>query len=447
MNNIKVSIIMPSLNVSAYIEECIRSAIRQTLKDIEILCIDAGSADGTLEILNEYEKLDDRIKIINFGTKSYGAQVNHGISISQGEYVAILETDDFIEPDMYEVLYYAAEKFHVDYVKGDYKKFFALDNGEYLYSVIKQFEDEDISLYGKTLNPHTFDYLYKTDFNIWKGIYRRDFLIRNQIYLNESVGAAYQDIGFMEKVMAAARRAIYLDKPFYYYRMDRDNASSYSVHGLRNTYFEFKELMKYFGGSKNVYRRGVYLHMMTAFLNEYEKTLKKIDFDFALPECSDYYTWFADNISQAIEGNIITLEDMEKKYADKFELLLKNPQAFAEFLKSGKNKFREYVEDLSFGREMQIIIFGAGHWGYEALKLLREKKNCNVQAFIDNDDEKQGMVIEGVKVYSLKQILCKFPTAVIFIANEKYHPEIRMQIEKESKGYTVLCPFERGIQN
>ena len=61
--------------------------------------------------------------------------------------------------------------------------------------------------------------------------------------------------------------------------MDRDNASSYSVHGLRNTYFEFKELMKYFGGSKNVYRRGVYLHMMTAFLNEYEKTLKKIDFD------------------------------------------------------------------------------------------------------------------------------------------------------------------------
>lgn len=140
VKNIRVSVIMPSLNVSAYIEECIKSAIRQTLADIEIICIDAGSADGTYEILKKYEKLDNRIKVISFGVKSYGAQVNHGISVSQGEYVAILETDDFVGPKMYETLYHAAEQYHVDCAKADYKKFFALANGEYLYSVIKQFE-------------------------------------------------------------------------------------------------------------------------------------------------------------------------------------------------------------------------------------------------------------------------------------------------------------------
>lgn len=442
MENIKISVIMPSLNVSAYIEECVKSVLHQTLNDIEILCIDAGSTDGTLEILRKYEKLDDRIKTINFYIKSYGAQVNYGISVSRGEYVAILETDDFIDPEMYEILYHAAEEYHADYAKGDYKKFFALDNGEYLYSVIKQFEGEDIGLYGNLLNPHSLDHLYKTDFNIWKGIYRRDFLIRNQIYLNESVGAAYQDIGFMEKVMAVAQKAVYLDRPFYYYRMDRDNASSYSVHGLENTYFEFKKLMEYFDGNEVVYRRGVYLHMMTAFLNEYEKTLKKVDFKYEMSECSDYYVWFADNISWAIEKRIITPEDMEKKYADKFELLLRSPHAFAEFLKSEKNRFIEYVENMIFERQTQLVIFGAGHWGYEALKLLREKSNCQVQAFIDNDDEKQGMLIEGVEVYSLEQAVCKFSTAVIFVANEKYYPEMRRQIEKESKGCTVLCPFE-----
>lgn len=442
MKTIKVSIIMPSLNVSAYIEECIRSAVNQTLEEIEIICIDAGSTDGTLEILTEYEKIDDRIKVINFDIKSYGAQVNYGISISKGKYIAILETDDFVESEMYETLYYAAEDYDADYVKADYKKFFALDNGEYLYSIIRQFEDEDAGFYRKILNPHTFDDLYKTDFNIWKGIYRRDFLIQNQIRLNESAGAVYQDIGFMEKVMAAAQRAVYLDKPFYYYRMDRDDASSYSIHGLRNTQIEFKKLVEYFDDSKSVYWRGLYLHMMTAFLNEYEKTLKKTGFAFESPECSDYYTWFRDHISQAIEGHMISPEDMERKYADKLDLLLKSPRAFAEFLKSQKNRFREYVENLAFADEKQIIIFGAGHWGYEALKLLREKKYCHVQAFVDNDCEKQGMVIENMKVYSLEQAVCEFPAAVIFIANEKYYSEIRIQIEKESKGRTILCPFE-----
>lgn len=445
MKNIRVSVIMPSLNVSAYIEECIKSAIRQTLTDIEIICIDAGSADGTFEILKKYEKLDNRIKVISFGVKSYGAQVNHGISVSQGEYVAILETDDFVGPKMYETLYHAAEQYHVDYAKADYKKFFALANGEYLYSVIKQFEDEDVGLYGKLLDPHTFDYLYKTDFNIWRGIYRREFLIQNEICLNESAGAAYQDIGFMEKVMAAAQKAIYLDKPSYYYRMDRGNASSYSIHGLRNTQFEFKKLMEYFDGSENVYRWGLYLHMMTAFLNEYEKTLKKMNFEFESPECSSYYAWFVNNISQAIEKQVVSPEDMEKKYADKFVLLLKSPCEYAEFLKSEKNKFREYMEKLIFPLRTQILIFGAGHWGYEALKLLKDKRNCHVQAFVDNDDEKQGMIIEDMKVYSLEQAVCKFPTAVIFIANEKYYPEMRIQIEKESKGRVILCPFEWGV--
>ncbi len=442
MKEIKVSIIMPSLNVDPYIEECVKSAICQSLAEIEIICIDAGSTDGTVEMLKEYASCDNRIKFINFGVKSYGAQVNYGISISQGQYIGILETDDFIAPDMYETLYQTASAYDADYVKADYKKFFAMKNGEYLYSVIKLFEKENIRFYGKLLNPHTFDYLYQTDFNIWKGIYKKDFLIQNQIRLNESNGASYQDIGFMEKVMAWSKRAVYLDKPFYYYRMDRDDASSYSIHGLRNTQFEFQKLMEYSDGSKNFYKRGIYLHMMTAFLNEYEKTLKKVGYQAESPECSRYYTWFADHIWQAMEDGTVSLADMENQYADKLELLLNSPYRFAEFLKSEKNRLREYINNMTFSQPVRIMIFGAGHWGYEALNILREKDNCQIQAFIDNDEEKQGIIVESVKVYSLKQALCKFPAAIILIANETYYREIKIQIEQENKGRTVLCPFE-----
>ena len=123
-------------------------------------------------------------------------------------------------------------------------------------------------------------------------------------------------------------------------------------------------------------------------------------------------------------------------------MLLNSPGRFAEYLKSEKNQFRAYMENLTFSCPAQVIIFGAGHWGYEALKLLREKENCQIQAFVDNDEEKQGLVVENVKVYSLNQALCEFPKAIILIANETYYLEIKMQIEKERKGCAVLCPFE-----
>ena len=100
----KVSVIMPSLNVVQYIQECMESVVRQTLSDIEIICVDAGSTDGTLEILQEFAKKDQRMSIIVSDKKSYGYQMNLGLKAAKGEYIGIVETDDFIEPNMYEDL-------------------------------------------------------------------------------------------------------------------------------------------------------------------------------------------------------------------------------------------------------------------------------------------------------------------------------------------------------
>ena len=105
MSEIAVSIIMPSLNVANYIEECLASAVNQTLKEIEIICIDAGSTDGTAEIIERYAEKDKRIRLIKTEFKSYGAQVNLGIRLARGYYIAILETDDYVSCDMYENLY------------------------------------------------------------------------------------------------------------------------------------------------------------------------------------------------------------------------------------------------------------------------------------------------------------------------------------------------------
>lgn len=122
-DHIKVSIILPSLNVLPYIKECVESVMNQTLHEIEIICVDAGSTDGTLEILQEYEKQDNRIKLIVSDKKSYGYQMNLGIKAAVGEYIGIVETDDYVSENMYEELYTVARENEVDFVKADFYRF------------------------------------------------------------------------------------------------------------------------------------------------------------------------------------------------------------------------------------------------------------------------------------------------------------------------------------
>lgn len=101
-NQTLISIIMPSLNVKEFMEECISSVMNQSLKNIEIICVDAGSTDGTLEIINKCAQDDSRIKVFHSDKKSYGYQMNLGISKAQGDYIGIVETDDFIDEKLNE---------------------------------------------------------------------------------------------------------------------------------------------------------------------------------------------------------------------------------------------------------------------------------------------------------------------------------------------------------
>ena len=130
---IKVSVLMPSLNVVRYIRECMESVISQTMKEMEVLCIDAGSTDGTLEILEEYVQKDRRVRLIKADKKSYGHQMNLGLKEAVGEYIGVVETDDLIRPKMYEELYAAARKNNADYVKSDFDIFTTLEDGQRIF--------------------------------------------------------------------------------------------------------------------------------------------------------------------------------------------------------------------------------------------------------------------------------------------------------------------------
>jgi len=125
MKKKKISVLMPSLNVAKYIRQCMDSVITQTLPDIEVICIDAGSTDGTYEILQEYALADPRIKLIQSEKKSYGHQMNLGLDAANGEFIGIVETDDWVDADMFKQLYDAAEKHNADVVLSNYFLYFS----------------------------------------------------------------------------------------------------------------------------------------------------------------------------------------------------------------------------------------------------------------------------------------------------------------------------------
>jgi len=112
----KVSVIIPVYNVEKYLKECLNSIVNQTLKDIEIICVDDGSTDDSLNILNEYAQKDSRITVLT--QKNQGAAVarNKGLDIANGEYLSILDSDDFFDITMLEKMYYKAISTDADVV-------------------------------------------------------------------------------------------------------------------------------------------------------------------------------------------------------------------------------------------------------------------------------------------------------------------------------------------
>ena len=216
-SNPALSIIMPSLNVATYIQQCLDSVCNQTLCDIEILCVDAGSTDGTGEILQKYAEKDSRIKLIHSDQKSYGYQMNLGLQIACGDYIGIVETDDYVDPDMFEQLYCLALSHDADVVKSNYFCHTqGVDHFRGLFSGLP---------YEKTFCPKDHLSLFMRTPSIWSGIYNREFLKKHKICFLETPGASFQDTSFILKVWICAEKVCLTKTAYVHYRMDNPNSS------------------------------------------------------------------------------------------------------------------------------------------------------------------------------------------------------------------------------
>lgn len=227
----KVSVIIPVYNVENYLKECLDSVINQTLKDIEIICIDDGSTDKSLDILKEYAKKDTRFIVLTQENKGAAIARNKGLDIARGEYVIFLDSDDFFEKNFLEEMYNCAKQkeldvcicnlyYYDDVSKSDKKMSWALKKAYIPQKEVFNYKDCP-------------DYIFNFTNNwAWNKIFKKEFLKKNHIKFQNVQHT--NDTYFTCSALLLAQKISVLDKHFIHYRTNRP--ASLTSQNIRELY-------------------------------------------------------------------------------------------------------------------------------------------------------------------------------------------------------------------
>lgn len=258
----KISVLMPIYNVERYLREALLSVADQTLRDIEILCINDGSTDDSRAIVAEFCKLDARFRLIDKPNSGYGASMNRGLAEAQGDYIAILEPDDIYEPTALETLYKAAQISDADVTKANYWFYWSKPQPkDKLIQVVKPawFEDaaqiEHLAVGSLVIgsnngdasdgvacmvaDPYELPGVFFMIPSIWSALYKRSYLAEHNIRFLETPGASFQDLSFTFKVFAYTHKVCLVDAPILHYRQDNESSS---VNDPKKAYCVIEEL-------------------------------------------------------------------------------------------------------------------------------------------------------------------------------------------------------------
>lgn len=234
MSNIKpiISIIVPVYNTAQYLRQCLDSLANQTMRDIEIICINDGSPDNALEVLNEYAGKDGRIKIIDQKNSGPSGARNSGLKIAQGQYLMFVDSDDWIDTAMCEALYLAANQENADVVMCSYTKEFgdhSVKNHIFANDCVLNEDEVKTQIYRKLFGlvgtelarPQDCDLIVSPCMQLFK------CSISQEIDFVDTKKIGTEDCLYQIMVYQKCKKFVYLDKPFYHYR--KTNGESFTT--------------------------------------------------------------------------------------------------------------------------------------------------------------------------------------------------------------------------
>lgn len=317
----KVSLIVPTYNVEQYLVKCMESITNQTLEDIEVICINDGSTDGSLSILQSYADKDKRIIIVDKENGGYGIGMNIGLEIATGEYIGIVEPDDFVPVNMFGNLYDIAKGNNLDFVKADFYRFERATNGDMFltYNHLSKKEED----YNVVFNPSETPEAIRWIMNTWSGIYKREFLNKWNIRHNETPGASFQDNGFWFQTFVFATRAMIIDKPYYMNRRDNPNSSVKNMQKVFCVNVEYDHIKDVLIEHPETWNRFKSYYTLKRFHNCLT-TLRRIDNSCKL----DYVNRFSKEMKRAYQLDEIDEELFTAAERDNIKLLINQPNMY-----------------------------------------------------------------------------------------------------------------------
>lgn len=241
----EVSVIIPIYGVEKYIRKCLESVLNQTLKEIEIIIINDGTKDNSMQIVEEYIN-DERIKIINKENGGISSARNVGLKKAQGKYIVFIDSDDFIKSEMLEELFLEAER-------GNY---------EIVYSNVILYNNKTKKLKNRDRNTLKIEsekgsYHYRfCGMEVWNKIYKREFLLKNNILFRENI--IHEDNLFTLKCFFLAKKVKYINKYHYFYRAKRENSYLNSKKNILEEKKYFEIILKEIDKFKNNYENEVF---------------------------------------------------------------------------------------------------------------------------------------------------------------------------------------------
>ena len=229
----RLSIIVPIYNVESYVGQCLESIRKQTFQDWECLLFSDGSKDGSINIMRSFAAEDDRFKIIEKQNEGYGTTCNRGIDMARGEWISIVEPDDFIDPHMYERLLSdtTSENGTVDIVKGSYWLYYDGRDG---YTDALQSPNLANAMPARRMefSLEEFPEPFYHHPSIWSAVYRKEFLDGQnkssmKIRFEPIPGGGWADNPFFAQTMVLADRIVWTPGKYYYYRQTNPGASTF----------------------------------------------------------------------------------------------------------------------------------------------------------------------------------------------------------------------------
>ncbi|MBP3602566.1 MAG: glycosyltransferase [Lachnospiraceae bacterium] len=433
----RLSILVPVYNVEKYLKQCLESIINQTYTDIEVICINDGSNDSSPEILDSIAAADERIKVIHKANSGYGCSMNLALEKASGEYIGIVESDDYISSDMYErLMSRITSDDGIDIVKSAH---YAVENEQ--AAKVSLFESQ---MCERVITSKECKKLFAIPCNIWSAVYRKDFLQENHIRFLETPGASYQDTSFYFKAMMMAQKMILTDDAYYYYRID--NAGS-SVNSNNKIFFVCDEIHEidrymcqkeikdtYYVGVRNAFMFRAYywnynrLHvaLKSAFYQEFRKELLRIqETDELKPEywTDDYWNIITNILKDTEQFFWNSVRDVEIQELNSYTVQ--------------KEIYAEYLEDY-LGKQDRIIIYGAGTYGQRVYAYL-----CKLGL----KDIIEGFVVsEGTETLRPIQLVTELKEQLLLIVAVAENKQLPMLRKAKKLGFSKILRVDDRLR-